>query len=60
MGISMRAAKGRCDQSQIRAGSASDGYLYEKSLSLAFIVAINDLRKKYQKMKFIVDTGHSL
>ncbi|WP_390404312.1 hypothetical protein [Blautia hominis] len=56
----MRAAKGRCDQSQIRAGSASDGYLYEKSLSLAFIVAINDLRKKYQKMKFIVDTGHSL
>lgn len=56
----MIAAKGRCDQSQIRVGSASDGYLYEKSLLLAFIVVNNDLGKKYQKMKFIVDTRHSL
>lgn len=51
--------KGRCDQSQIRVGSASDGYLYEKSLLLAFIVVNNDLGK-ISKMKFIVDTRHSL
>ena len=56
--------KDRCDEWIISSDSAGDRYLCDKGLSPAlspvFSVWENDRERIYQKMKFAVDTSHSL